>query len=680
MINRKELVTRHHPIIRKIETDSPLTVGNGEFAFTADPTGMQTFYDLYKANHMPLCTMAQWGWHTEPVGEGQPNYTLDDVVMTEYDYENRNIYLPTDKKNGNEEVYNWLRHNPHRPNLARIALTINGREIKPKEITDIHQELHLYEGRIESRFKIDEIPCFVTTICDNETNTLGFQVVTLYEDLKVKISFPYGTHDMSGSDWCRPDDHETVVSKYKGNKVKFKRRMDDCTYSVMLKANKRLELNQVDKHDFELSTSSSNWKFVVQFGNEELIETPCFNEMLDSSKAHWKAFWDKIGVVDFSGSKDARAKELERRVILSQYLLAVQSSGSLPPQETGLTCNSWHGKFHLEMHLWHSAWLPLWNQPELLERSVDWYKEILDKAIVNASKNGFKGARWPKQVANDGIDSPSPIAPLLVWQQSHIIYMLELIYKQQQQTKWLKVYWELVKESADFMCDYLSWNSETGFYDLVAPLIPAQEEHDPRVVINPTFEIEYWRFSLQIAIKWAKRLNKPYDGWKKYVNKMAKSPIEDGLYLAHENCPDTFEKFNRDHPSMLGAYGLIPSDRMDKEILEQTVNQVLDCWEFETMWGWDFALMAMTAVRLGKPELAMDILLMETPKNEYVISGNNYQRLRTDLPLYLPGNGSLLLAVALMVGGYDGSGMEQPGIPKNGQWHVEYENIYPFPY
>lgn len=53
--------------------------------------------------------------------------------------------------------------------------------------------------------------------------------------------------------------------------------------------------------------------------------------------------------------------------------------------------------------------------------------------------------------------------------------------------------------------------------------------------------------------------------------------------------------------------------------------------------GWDFAVMAMTAVRLGKSEYALD----------------------------LPGNGSLLLAVALMTAGYPGSG-ELPGFPKDG--------------
>ena len=65
-------------------------------------------------------------------------------------------------------------------------------------------------------------------------------------------------------------------------------------------------------------------------------------------------------------------------------------------------------------------------------------------------------------------------------------------------------------------------------------------------------------------------------------------------------------------------------------------------------------MLAMTAVRLGDPDTAIDILLKDTPKNSYVASGNNYQKTRTDLPLYLPGNGSLLLASAKMTAGYKG--------------------------
>ena len=37
-------------------------------------------------------------------------------------------------------------------------------------------------------------------------------------------------------------------------------------------------------------------------------------------------------------------------------------------------------------------------------------------------------------------------------------------------------------------------------------------------------------------------------------------------------------------------------------------------------------MMAMTAARLGKPDRAIDALLMDTPKNVYRANGHNHQR------------------------------------------------------
>jgi hypothetical protein len=82
------------------------------------------------------------------------------------------------------------------------------------------------------------------------------------------------------------------------------------------------------------------------------------------------------GAVDFSECTDPRAFELERRVVLSQYLTRVQCSGSLPPSETGLTYNSWYGKFHLEMHWWHAVHFALWQREQILERQMDYYRSI----------------------------------------------------------------------------------------------------------------------------------------------------------------------------------------------------------------------------------------------------------------------------------------------------------------
>lgn len=179
---------------------------------------------------------------------------------------------------------------------------------------------------------------------------------------------------------------------------------------------------------------------------------------MNASKRGGGRFWERGGIIQLNKSADPRARELERRIILSQYLMAINSSGSTPPQETGLTCNSWYGKMHLEMYLWHCAWLPLWHQEELLDRSLAWYREHLQQARENAARNGYKGARWPKMIATEGVDCPSNIAPLLVWQQPHIIYMLEMAYRRKRNRRFLEENWELVKETADFMVDFVGWD------------------------------------------------------------------------------------------------------------------------------------------------------------------------------------------------------------------------------
>ena len=55
-IDRKAVVDRHKVVTTKTNLQSPAQVGNGEFAFGVDITGLQTF--------VPFNTMAQWSWHS----------------------------------------------------------------------------------------------------------------------------------------------------------------------------------------------------------------------------------------------------------------------------------------------------------------------------------------------------------------------------------------------------------------------------------------------------------------------------------------------------------------------------------------------------------------------------------------------------------------------------------------
>ena len=76
--------------------------------------------------------------------------------------------------------------------------------------------------------------------------------------------------------------------------------------------------------------------------------------------------------------------------------------------------------------------------------------------------------------------------------------------------------------------------------------------------------------------------------------------------------------------------------------------------------------------------ISIEALLMDTPKNSYLNNGHNYQTDR--LPLYLPGNGGLLTAVAMMAAGWDGAPQKHaPGFPQDGSWIVEFEGLESLP-
>src|SRR5438477_130944 len=84
-IGRVQLVRRHNPVLTALDPKSPLSVGNGEFAFTADVTGLQTFDEPYLKT-IPLCTLSQWGWHSAPRPADLPPLRL-----TDYDSPGRTV-------------------------------------------------------------------------------------------------------------------------------------------------------------------------------------------------------------------------------------------------------------------------------------------------------------------------------------------------------------------------------------------------------------------------------------------------------------------------------------------------------------------------------------------------------------------------------------------------------------
>ncbi len=674
-IDREALVSRHNPVLRQLDPLSPLSVGNGEFAFTADITGLQTLSREYE-NAMPLCTMSQWGWHTRPA-----DLASKVLRLTPYDTYGREVGYQTSSE-GQTELYQWLRENPHRLHLGRIAFcrTGEGKEIQAGELSDMKQELALWRGMITSRFKLDGQTVTVQTAAHPRLDLLAVSIrSTLIDEgrLAVRFDFPYGSPAMQAADWQQPARHKTEVVRKNGHRADILRTLDADKYLVSLAWQGPAQLTELGPHSLLLSgrrKTQRSLAFVVAFSPDSGVTTfPSARATFAASMDHWRRFWSDGAAVELAHSKDPRAFELERRVILSQYLTAIQCSGSKPPQETGLTVNSWYGKFHLEMHWWHAAQFALWNRLSLLEKSLGWYESILPAAKALAHSQGYAGARWPKMVGPEGRDSPSPIGPLLIWQQPHPIFYAELCYQSHRDRRTLDRYRSIVFDSATFMASYAVL--EKGRYVLGPPLIPAQENHPPRETWNPTFELVYWKYGLETAQRWRERLGlKRLADWDQVINGLSSLPVSDGVYLAHENCPQTFSARNHDHPSMLGALGVLPGDGVDHETMRRTLFKTMKEWKWDQTWGWDYPLTAMTAARLGETSVALDALLMTTEKNRYLANGHNWQR--PNLPCYLPGNGGLLYAIAMMAAGWqNGPRTHAPGFPQDGSWTVRWEAL-----
>jgi hypothetical protein len=159
-IGRRALVARHSPANRSADPRSPLSVGNSEFGFTADFTGLQSLPSLCERG-IPLCTQSQWGWHSFPIPPGLNPAQLRLEMFDTYGRQAGNATSPR----GQEPLYNWLRENPHRLNLARLGLLLDGQPLKPEQISGVDQKLDLWSGLLRSVFTLNAAPVEVLTAC-----------------------------------------------------------------------------------------------------------------------------------------------------------------------------------------------------------------------------------------------------------------------------------------------------------------------------------------------------------------------------------------------------------------------------------------------------------------------------------------------------------------------------------
>ena len=676
-IDREAVVKRHRVCTTGTLLKSPAQVGNGKFAFGMDITGLQTF--------VPFNTLSDWSWHSFPLPEGMRAEDYRPVAVETHGkkiaYELRNPDQP--------ELSEWLTKNPHRYNLGRIGFRLlreDGTEAREIDLGNARQEIDLWTGVVYSRFELNRKEVKVRTVCHPDKDMIGVSIESeLLNDgnMSIYLDFPYpdgryfkhyiGRYDtISG--------HTSTFEKLAPNSVRITRTMDDTHYYATLDWTGPATFSRESEkaHTFLLQPRhTSTFSFTCCFSPEPVADvTEPVASIERKSAASWEKYWRSGAAVDLSGSKDPRWLELERRIVLSQYLMRANESGLFPPQESGLVNNGWFGRFHFEMIWWHGVHYGLWNRMECFDNYLNVFKDFMPKALERAKSEGRSGARWPKCTGNFNREWPGSAHAYLIWHEPHPIYFAEMQYRQKPAPETLEKWKDVVLNTADYMADYLFYDKKTKQYVLGPPVVVVSENTDPLQTINPIFELGYFRYGLRTALEWADRLGlseKRTKKWKEVLSKMAPLPVADGVYTTYEGIPDMWTKYTYEHPALTGVYGMLPGDGVDLPTFKHTLEKVCKEWQFNRIWGWDFPMLAMAAARTGQPALAIDMLMHPSAGFQFDEHG-----LATGGPFpYFPSNGALLTAVAMMCGGWDGSEGEAPGFPKDGSWTVRYEGFVP---
>lgn len=428
-INRKAVVQRFNPSRNASSNTTPLQLGNGNFAFGADITGLQTF--------QPFNTLSSWGWHNTSLPTALNQNSPDEFIGQDWWTHGRLVNY--DQPNTAQPLLSqWLIANPHRINLARIGLVFGSQNVTEEQLQGKHQTLDLYEGKLESMFVVDGKAVTVRTWVHPEKDVVAVEVDSQLQ-LGVFVDFPYA-NGVSKFEapfvgiWDAVANHSTTMAPGK-NGAQIKHTLDATTYFTTFSwAGQKATVTGPlpSTHRYQIHPTNTKFSFTASFSPEHNLPAPIDVAAVKSaSAAWWKAYWESGAFLDVTATPGDDTTELQRRVVLSQYLMAVNEAGHDPPQESGLTNNGWYGKFHLEMPVWHLLhWAP-WGKWQLLDRSLGVYQRFLPSSLERAAAQGYTGARCKhrlkpslyglilplggKMSDPSGRSAPGEINSLLIW-------------------------------------------------------------------------------------------------------------------------------------------------------------------------------------------------------------------------------------------------------------------------
>jgi len=247
-----------------------------------------------------------------------------------------------------KDISTWLIQNPQRVNLARIGFDFGGKTINETRLGSKFQTLDLWTGRISSSFVYDGQAVEVETYCHPQKDVLGIHVKSALLDsaaMGISFDFPYPNRNKFDAPFVGVWDdaaHHNASGNFTNHEVAIAHDVDGSRYYLAARwdADGRVAAPPPGKTRHVLTFSGPELKMAIGFGPAENVAMATYAEVAAESERAWKEYWEDGAFVDLTSVKSPNATELQRRIILSQYLMMVNSASSNPPQGTMLVAPS----------------------------------------------------------------------------------------------------------------------------------------------------------------------------------------------------------------------------------------------------------------------------------------------------------------------------------------------------
>ncbi len=447
-------------------------------------------------------------------------------------------------------------------NLLNMKLSLAGRRVSEKSISNFKQELNMKEAMFNGSFDLEDIAHVSYSYCAlrHLPHTVLMEVrVEMKKDGRMYVEnlleTPASLQDQQNYFNQIDKSHVhipllTSVAKSPTGKVDiaastsyiFEEGKDEQPAVIHKMNDSHLHLSQFkkdlkanEKYSFTVvGTLISSVQNADPYNQAERSTIyACLEgkeKLLEGHKKAWSQLWES----DIEIEGDDLAQQDIRSMLYHLYSFGRENS-DYSPSPMGLSGLGYNGHVFWDTELFMFPPMLL-LQPKLAESMIEYRYRRLHAAKQNATIYGYKGAMFPWESADSGTEE-TPVWALTGPFEHHITADVGIAawnyYLVTQDLKWLETKgWELLRETATFWQSRVTKNDK-GEYE-IKNVVAADEWAEN--VDNNAFTNAAAKVNLESAVKCAKLLKVGYPKeWEEIAKNIPIRQLEDGTTREHDS-------------------------------------------------------------------------------------------------------------------------------------------------